>query len=234
VLIGFDPLYFLLLAPAMLLSAWAAWATRSRFAEWSQVANGRGVSGAQVARYLLDRFGLRDVRVVPARGALTDHYDPRAREVRLSEPVYYEESVASMAVAAHEVGHAIQHRDHYAPLVLRNLAVPLASIGSNLSFLVMFVGFLLSMTELVWVGVILFGAVVAFQIITLPVELDASSRAKQALVDLGLVSSPREQAGVASVLWAAAMTYVGAALSSALTLLYYLIRLGAFSDRDRR
>lgn len=234
-LLGIDPLYFLILAPAMLLSAWAAWATQARFAQWSQVRNGRGITGAQVARYLLDRFGLTQVRVVPSRGALSDHYDPRAREVRLSEPVFYEESVAAIAVAAHEVGHAIQHRDRYAPLVLRNLAVPLASIGSNLSFVVMFVGFLLSMTELVWAGVFLFGGVVFFQIITLPVELDASARAKRALVDLGLVTSPREQAGVASVLGAAAMTYVGAALSSALTLLYYLIRLGVFSDtRDRR
>jgi Zn-dependent membrane protease YugP len=235
VFFGIDPLYFLILAPAMLLSAWAAWATHARFAEWSQVRNGRGITGAQVARYLLDRFGLPNVRVVPSRGALSDHYDPRAREVRLSEPVFYEESVAALAVAAHEVGHAIQHRDRYAPLVLRNLAVPLASLGSNLSFLVIFAGFLLSMTELVWAGVILFGGVVFFQIITLPVELDASARAKRALVELGLVTSPREQAGVASVLGAAAMTYVGAALSSALTLLYYLIRLGVFSDaRDRR
>jgi uncharacterized protein len=234
-LIGIDPLYFLILAPAMLLSAWAAWATHSRFAEWSRVRNGRGVTGAQAARFLLDRLGLGHVRVVPARGALSDHYDPRAREVRLSEPVFYEESVAAIAVAAHEVGHAIQHRDRYAPLVLRNLAVPLASLGSNLSFLIIFVGFLLSMTELVWVGVILFGGVVLFQIITLPVELDASQRAKTALAQLGLVTSPREQAGVSSVLGAAAMTYVGAALSSALTLLYYLIRLGVFSDaRDRR
>ncbi len=233
--IGFDPLYFLILAPAMLLSAWAAWATRARFAKWAAVPNGRGISGAQVARFLLDRFGLHHVRVVAARGVLSDHYDPRAREVRLSEPVFHDASVAALAIAAHEVGHAIQHRDHYAPLVLRNLAVPLASIGSNLSFLVIFAGFLLSMTELVWVGVILFGGVVFFQVITLPVELDASSRAKRALAELGLVSSPREQEGVSSVLGAAAMTYVGAALSSALTLLYYLIRLGVFGGgRDRR
>lgn len=233
--IGFDPLYFLLLAPAMLLSAWAAWATRSRFAKWSAVANTRGISGAQTARYILDRAGLSNVRVVPSRGVLSDHYDPSAREVRLSEPVYYDQSVSALAVAAHEVGHAIQHRDRYTPLVLRNMAVPLASLGSNLSFLVIFVGFLLSMTELVWVGVILFSAVVAFQIITLPVELDASRRAKIALSELGLVTSPSEREGVSKVLGAAAMTYVGAALSSALTLLYYLIRLGVFSDgRDRR
>lgn len=233
--IGIDPLYFLILAPAMLLSAWAAWATRARFTEWSQVRNGRGITGAQAARFLLDRFGLERVRVVPARGVLTDHYDPSAREVRLSEPVYHQDSVAALAVAAHEVGHAIQHRDRYTPLVLRNLAVPLASIGSNLSFLIIFVGFLLSMTQLVWVGVFLFCGVVFFQIVTLPVEFDASRRAKEALATLGLVSSPREQEGVSKVLGAAAMTYVGAALSSALTLVYYLIRLGVFSGgRDRR
>lgn len=230
---GFDPLYFLLLAPAMLLSAWAAWATRSRFERWAAVPNARGITGAQVARYLLDRFDLHQVRVVPHRGSLSDHYDPRAREVRLSEPVYYGASVSSLAIAAHECGHAIQHKERYAPLVLRNIAVPLASIGSNLSFVVIFIGMLLSFTQLVWLGVILFGSVVAFEIITLPVELDASSRAKRALSELGLVSG-REAEGVSSVLGAAAMTYVGAALSSALTLLYYLIRLGAFSDRDRR
>lgn len=232
--IGFDPLYFVILAPAMLLSAWAAWATHARFQTWSQVANSRGITGAQAARFLLDRAGLGHVRVVPSHGMLSDHYDPRAREVRLSDAVYHEGSVAALAVAAHEVGHAIQHRDHYAPLVLRNLAVPMASLGSNLSFIVIFLGMLLSMTELVWLGVLLFGGVVAFQIITLPVELDASRRAKEALVTLGLVSSRREQEGVSKVLGAAAMTYVGAALSSALTLLYYVIRLGLLDDRDRR
>ncbi len=232
--LGFDPLYFAVLAPAMVLSAWAAWTTHARFARWSRVANARGVTGAEVARALLDRNGLFDVRVVPARGALSDHYDPRAREVRLSEPVFHEPSVAAIAVAAHEVGHAIQHGEHYAPLALRNLAVPLASLGSNLSFFVILAGSLLSMTTLVWAGVLLFGGVVLFQVITLPVELDASARAKRALVELGVTTSSNEREGVSSVLRAAAMTYVGAALSSVLTLVYYLIRLGLFSgDRER-
>jgi Zn-dependent membrane protease YugP len=234
VFLGFDPLYFAVLAPAMVLSAWAAWTTHARFARWSRVANARGVTGAEVARALLDRNGLFDVRVVPARGALSDHYDPRAREVRLSEPVFHEPSVAAIAVAAHEVGHAIQHGEHYAPLALRNLAVPLASLGSNLSFFVILAGSLLSMTTLVWAGVLLFGGVVLFQVITLPVELDASARAKRALVELGVTTSSNEREGVSSVLRAAAMTYVGAALSSVLTLVYYLIRLGLFSgDRER-
>lgn len=231
--LGIDPLYFLFLAPAMLLSAWASWATRSRFETWSRVANERGWTGAQVARFILDREGLGRVPVVPARGALTDHYDPTAREVRLSEPVYQARSVAAMAVAAHEVGHAIQHRDRYAPLALRSLAVPVANLGSKLSFVVLFAGFLLSMTSLVWAGVILFSSVVFFQIITLPMEFDASRRAKAAVSALGIVGSRREQEGVSSVLTAAAMTYVGAALSSVMTLLYYLVRLGVFSGRDR-
>ncbi len=232
--LGFDPLYFAVLAPAMVLSAWAAWTTHARFARWSRVANARGVTGAEVARALLDRNGLFEVRVVRARGALSDHYDPRAREVHLSEPVFHEPSVAAIAVAAHEVGHAIQHGQHYAPLALRNVAVPLASLGSNLSFFVILAGSLLSMTTLVWVGVLLFGGVVLFQVITLPVELDASARAKRALVELGVTTSADEREGVSSVLRAAAMTYVGAALSSVLTLVYYVIRLGLLSgNRDR-
>lgn len=227
-----DPLYFVVLAPAMLLSAWAAFATRSRFERWSRVPNRRHVSGAQAARYILDRNGMHDVPVQPAKGLLSDHYDPVHRVVRLSEDVYYGSSIASLAVAAHEVGHAIQHQQRYLPMQVRNLAVPVASLGSNLGWFLIMIGFLLSFAQMIWAGVILFTATVAFQVVTLPVELDASRRAKLELDRLAIVT-PGEKPGVSKVLTAAAMTYVGAAITGILTLFYFLIRLGAFSPREQ-
>jgi Zn-dependent membrane protease YugP len=226
----FDPMYFVFLLPALLLSAWASWATRSRFEKWSHVATRNAASGESVARYLLQQNGLADVAVVPVRGALSDHYDPRERVVRLSEPVFYGRSVSAMAVAAHETGHAIQHARGYTPLLLRNMAVPLASLGSNLGMIIIVAGFLLSLTPVVWAGIVLFSAVVVFQVVTLPVELDASRRAKAELFRLGLVD-PREREGVSQVLTAAAMTYVGAALSAISTLAYYVLRAGSMNDR---
>lgn len=226
-----DPLYFLVLAPAFLLSAWAAFTTRARFEKYSRVPNHRRISGAQAARYILDRNGLSDVRIEPARGMLSDHYDPIHRVVRLSEDVYYGGSVASLAVAAHEVGHAIQHQRKYLPLVARNMAIPVANIGSNLGWFLILIGFVLSASSMIWAGVVLFSATVAFQVVTLPVELDASQRAKAELERLAIVG-PSEKGGVKKVLTAAAMTYVGAALTGILTLLYFLIRLGVFSPRE--
>jgi Zn-dependent membrane protease YugP len=227
----FDPLYLVMLLPAMLLSAWAAWMTQARFARWSRVPNARGMSGESVARYILDRNGLSDVPVVPARGTLSDHYDPSQRVVRLSEAVFFQGSVSAMAVAAHETGHAIQHARGYKPLALRSLAVPLAAFGSNIAVLVIIVGLMLSLTQLAWVGVFLFGGTVLFQVVTLPVELDASRRAKAELASLSLLA-PGEQGAVSQVLTAAAMTYVGAALSSILTLLYFVLRVSGGSRRD--
>lgn len=226
----FDPVYLLFLAPAMLLSMWAAWATRSRFARWSAVPNRRRISGAQVARFLLDRNGLAHVAVVPARGTLSDHYDPTRHVVRLSEDVYYGGSVAAIAVAAHETGHAIQHGRGYLPLALRSAAVPLANVGSSFSFGLLFLGLLLSASPLIWAGVLLFSGTVLFQLITLPVELDASRRAKAELERFGLVT-PGERRGVSAVLGAAAMTYVGAAISGVMTLAYFLFRLGALGPQ---
>ena len=226
-----DPLYFVVLAPAMLLSAWAAWATRSRFQKWSRVPNRRRISGSQAARYILDRNGLHDVPVVVSHGMLSDHYDPIHRVVRLSEDVYYGGSLAAVAVAAHEVGHAIQHQKRYLPMQLRTVTVPIASLGSNLGWFLIMIGFVLAMSQMIWAGVILFTGTVAFQVVTLPVELDASRRAKQELDSLALVT-PGEKPGVSSVLTAAAMTYVGAALTGILTLLYFLLRLGVLSPRE--
>lgn len=223
----FDPLYLVVLLPLTLFSLWASWATRSRFETWARVPNRRGVTGAQVARFLLDRAGLRDVDVVPSRGGmLSDHYDPRDRTVRLSPDVYHGGSVSAVAVAAHETGHAIQHAEGYLPLALRNVAVPIAGVGSNLGLFLILVGAMLAFTQLVWVGILLFSATVFFQVITLPVELDASARAKRLLEEWSLVM-PGERRGVRAVLGAAAMTYVAAALGSVATLAYYVFRLGS-------
>jgi len=227
-----DPLYFLVLAPAFLLSAWAAFATRARFEKYARVPNHRRVSGAQVARFILDHNGLHDVQVVPSNaGGLSDHYDPRHRIVRLSDDVYHGGSISAVAVAAHEVGHAIQHAKRYLPMTLRSLTVPLASIGSNLSWFLIMIGFLLSATSMIWAGVLLFSGTVFFQVVTLPVELDASRRAKQELERLAIIA-PSERGGIGKVLNAAAMTYVGAALTGILTLLYFLLRLGVLSPRE--
>jgi Zn-dependent membrane protease YugP len=226
----FDPMYFVFVIPALLLSMFASWATRSRFEAWSRVPSRNHASGESVARFLLAQNGLANVDVIPVRGALSDHYDPRERVVRLSEPVFYGHSVSAMAVAAHETGHAIQHARGYAPFWLRSLSVPAANLGSNLGIIIIVAGFFLSLTPVVWAGIALFSGTVLFQVVTLPVELDASRRAKAELLRLGLVG-PEERRGVSQVLTAAAMTYVGAALSAISTLAYYVFRAGSMNDR---
>ncbi len=221
----FDPMYFVILAPGFILAGWAAIKVKGNFARYSKVRASRGMTGAQVAREILRRNNINDVDVVETGGALSDHYDPRTRTVRLSPDVYQLPSVASIAVAAHEVGHAIQHAKDYAPLALRSAAVPIARIGSYAPWIIMIGGFLLQMTGMVYLGVILFTGTVAFQLITLPVEFDASARAKHELEHLGLATAS-DSVGVKKVLSAAAMTYVAGALTAILTLLYYLLRLG--------
>ncbi|HNZ03193.1 MAG TPA: zinc metallopeptidase [Myxococcota bacterium] len=219
----FDPLYLLMLAPALLLSLAAQIKVKSAYARYSKVPASNGMSGAQVARRILDAEGLNSVPVELVPGTLTDHYDPSKRVLRLSEGVYRGKSVAAAGIAAHEVGHAIQHSRSYAPLVLRTTLVPLAQLGSNLSWILIMIGFFVSMTELVWAGIALFGAAVLFTIVTLPVEFNASSRAKEALPRLGLVGAG-DTRGVNSVLNAAAMTYVAAAITAILQLVYFIFR----------
>jgi len=228
----FDPVYLLFVGPAMILAFIASMMTKGRFKKWAQVPGARGLSGAETARYILDVSNLRDVRVEPSHGMLSDHYDPGTRVVRLSPDVFEGRSVASLAVAAHEVGHAIQHRDNYGPMALRTLAVPLANIGSNFAFILFFIGLAMQAMSIAWLGVILFGGVVLFQLVTLPVELDASARAKAILWERGLVVAG-EREGVSKVLNAAALTYVAAALTSILTLFYFLMRLGVFGGGRR-
>ena len=222
-----------MILPGVLLSAWATFTTKSRFQKYSEIPNKRGTSGAEVARYILDRANLRDVRIDQASGMLSDHYSPADRAVRLSPDVFNGRSIASLAIAAHEVGHAIQHRDGYAPLALRNISIPAANIGSNFSWIIIMAGMALHMLSLAKFGVVLFAAVVFFQVLTLPVEFDASSRAKQILFDENLVTQS-EREGVSKVLSAAAMTYVAAATSAVMTLLYFMIRTGLLGGGRRR
>ncbi len=228
----FDPLYLMLLGPAMLLALWAQFKVKRAYKRYSEVPTARGVTGAEVAREILRANGIADVPIEVADGFLSDHYDPRSRTLRLSSGVYHGRSVAAAGIAAHEVGHAIQHARAYGPLVLRNTLAPVAMLGSNLAMILLMVGLFLKAMGLVYLGIIAFSAAVVFTLITLPVEFDASRRAKELLPQLGLVTSG-ERDGVASVLNAAALTYVAAAISAVLQLVYFLIRAGLLGG-DRR
>jgi len=234
----FDPMYlWMVLIPGLLLSGGASLLVRSAFGYYSRVGTQRGYTGAQAAQRLLDRAGIRDVRVVRVPGHLTDHYDPTNKVLALSESVYSSHSVAAIGVATHEAGHAIQHATGYLPLQLRALTVPMANIGSNLGPWVILGGLFLMASSaalgqvLFLIGVTLFAGTLLFQLITLPVEFDASARAKRLVVEAGIVQ-PQETTGIHAVLNAAAMTYVAAAVSTLLTLLYYLMRSGLLGNRQ--
>ena len=233
----FDPMYLLFVAPAFLLSMWASFKTKSAFGKYSKVRAMNGLTGAQAAQAMLERAGIRDVKVVPTRGYLSDHYNPMNKTLALSEAVYGSPSVAAIGVACHEAGHAIQHATKYGPLALRSMLVPTANIGSRLGYFVMIGGLILmSMgsgsfgANVVLLGALLFSAVLLFQIVTLPVEFDASARAKKLAFEQGLVTAP-EREGMAKVLNAAALTYVAAAISTLATLLYFLVRAGLLGGR---
>ncbi|MCB2153450.1 zinc metallopeptidase [bacterium] len=240
-MIFFDPLYIVLvLLPGLVLAGGTSLLVKSRFSKYSKVQSSSGVTGAQAAHEMLREAGLGDVvGIERVSGFLSDHYDPRSKVLRLSPTVYDGRSVASLGVACHEAGHAVQHARKYAPLAVRNAIVPVAAFGSNLSWGAIFIGMIMMMMGMVafgkmiaLVGVVLFAAVVVFQIVNLPVEFDASSRAKKMLPKLGLISGPQESAAVSKVLGAAAMTYVAGTVTAMLTLLYFMIRLGLLGGRD--
>ncbi|MDE3839217.1 peptidase [Bacillus methanolicus] len=217
----FHPMDFLIII-AFGLSVWAQFKVKGNFNKWAQVPTRTGLTGAEVARRILDRNGLYHVPVEAVPGTLTDHYDPLSRVVRLSEPVYYGTSIASIAVAAHEVGHAIQHQQSYGALVLRHHMFPLVNISSGIAPFLLLAGFLFQSLSLIGIGIIFFSAAVAFQLITLPVEFNASSRAKNLMLAEGIIYND-EETGVNKVLNAAALTYVAAALISILELLKYVM-----------
>lgn len=232
----FDPLYFVFMIPGLLLMLWAQSRVRGAYAKYSQVANSAGVTGAQAGRRVLDSQGLYDVGIEMTPGELSDHYDPRKRTLFLSQGVYGSRSIAAAAIAAHEAGHAIQHAKGYAPLQARTAIVPVVNIGSNLGYIVLIVGIIAGSFQLGLIGVILFALATVFALITLPVEFDASNRAKQALVGVGLVDGGvrggSESQGVAAMLNAAAWTYIAGFAASLLTLLYYVMLLSGMRARD--
>ncbi len=219
----FDPLYFLILLPAIILGAWAQWRVSSAYHEASRIPPVSGLSGAEAAAVILRAAGIPHVRVEMTGGFLSDHYSPMEKTLRLSPAVYQGRSLAALGIAAHEAGHAIQDAQQYAPLVVRNFMVPLASFGSNAAWILIILGFALQLAGLIYVGIAAFSLTVLFQLVNLPVEFDASRRARQQLLALGLIQ-PGEEAVVARVLNAAALTYVAATLTAILTLLYFLLR----------
>ena len=234
--IYFDIWYLIIIAPGFLLGAYASIKVKTTFARASKIGTRRGWSGRDIAQAILDSEGVHDVKVEPVQGHLSDHYDPRHKVLRLSPDVYAGRSVASAGVAAHEVGHAIQHARGYAPLAIRSSIVPVASFGSNFSFFIIFAGIMMQWMAMalgyymVIAGCALFTMVVLFQIVNLPVEFNASRRARQALQANGLVTEAEDRE-VGRVLNAAALTYVAATLTAILTLLYYLWRSGLLGGR---
>ena len=224
----FDPTYVLIII-AFMLSMFASFGVKSTFSKYSNVRNAKGMTGCGAARTILDRNGLYNIRIEHVAGDLTDHYDPRADVIRLSDATYNSSSVAAVGVAAHEAGHAIQHAVGYKPIKMRNAFVPAANIGSWLSMPLFVLGLILANDHLALTGVILFSAVLLLQLITLPVEFDASGRALKILDSSGMLSE--EEVGQAKkVLKAAAMTYVAAVASTALQLLRLVL---IFNNRRR-
>jgi Zn-dependent membrane protease YugP len=226
-------LYFIFFIPGMLLMLWAQNKVRSSYKKYSQVRIMAGLTGAEAARRILDSNGLYDVQIEAVRGELSDHYDPRSRVLRLSQGVYGVPSIAAVGIAAHEAGHAIQHAVGYGPLKTRTAMVPLVNIGSNLGFIVLLAGLFMQLTGLAWAGVALFGLSTLFALMTLPVEFDASKRAKVALVQAGIVDQGvqggQELKGVDTVLDSAAWTYIAGFAASLLTLLYYVMMVTGMS-----
>ncbi len=224
-----SPLYILFSLPALILGMWAQAKVQSAYRKYSRVRTATGLSGAEVARRILDINGLYEVTVEQVGGFLSDHYDPRGRVLRLSPEVFQGRTIASAGIAAHEAGHALQHQQNYAPLQLRSALVPGVQVGSWLGPILFLIGLPIS-PKLAWLGLILFAVTAVFAIITLPVEFDASRRAKQLLTTHNIVF-PQEMKGVNEVLDAAALTYVAAAIQAISTVLYYAFLLLS-RDRD--
>lgn len=217
-------MYFLFALPALLLGLWAQFKVKSAFSRYSKVRTTVGLTGAEIARRMLDMSGLYNVPVEQVNGFLSDHYDPGKRVLRLSPQVYQSNSLAAAGVAAHEAGHALQHQDAYLPMQIRSAIVPTVQIGSWLGPIIFMLGMFLLGEQVAWIGLILFAATAVFAIVTLPVEFNASRRAKAWLTDSGVLYN-NELPAINSVLDAAALTYVAAAVQAVSTVLYYLMLL---------
>jgi len=225
----FDPRYWMLIGPVVLLMLWAQMRVKSAFARGMRIP--ARLSGAAAARYILDQAGCQDVGIEETHGMLSDHYDPRTRMLRLSHDVYHNQSAASVGIAAHEAGHALQHAQHYAPLVVRNAAVPAAIFGPGASIVLLIIGAFMASKPLVLFGLIAFAGVLLFQLVNLPVEFDASNRAKRVLAEYNIVDGEGAVA-VRRVLNAAALTYVAATLQTLMTLIYYVMVFGGILRSD--
>lgn len=226
-----DPMYLLFAAPALIFMLYAQWRVSSTYKKYSKIANMQKKTGADIALLLLRANGLSDVTVEETKGVLTDHYDPRKKKLRLSKDVYRLSSVSAMGIVAHEMGHALQDSAGYFPMRVRGALVPVANAGTWLGYGLFVLGVLLSVTNLVWAGVVLFSGAVVFALVTLPVEFDASARAKQMLKSNGLVTIA-ESDGVGAVLSAAALTYVAALLQAVSSLMYYISVATGMSRRE--
>lgn len=225
-----DPLYVMLMLPALILAGAASLLTRSAFSKYSRYRASSGLTGAQAAQQLLNREGIFDVTIEPVQSFLGDHYDPSTKTLRLSPDVYSSPSLAAIGVACHEAGHALQHATRFAPLLLRTALVPAAQFGSYGSYILIVLGSITSSLALLKIGVLLFSLAVLFSLVTLPVEWDASARAKRLMVSAGIVR-PSESGAAGAVLNAAFLTYVAAAVTALLQLLYHLMRAGLLGGR---
>jgi uncharacterized protein len=228
----YDPRYLLYMAPAFILMMLVQWYVKSAYNKWSQVPSRSRMTGAQAASRLIQAGGL-NVRVEGISGQLTDNYDPRDKVLRLSAGVYQSYSVAALAIAAHELGHAMQDQEGYFPLRLRGAMVPAVNIGSYLGWILIFIGLILQITGIAWVGVVVFSGGALFALATIPVELNASARARQLLSDSGLISGEDEMQGVSHVLNAAALTYIAALVTAVMQLLYWVSLILGMGGRRR-
>ncbi len=225
--------YLLYMIPGLLLSLFAQSRVKSAYNKWSQVRNYHNLTGVETAEQLKPRVGLENVKIARSQGSLTDHYDPRSETLSLSQGVADQPSVAAMAITAHELGHALQDKTSYGPMRLRTAIVPIVSLGSNLGVILVMIGVVLNFANLATIGVILFSSTALFSLVTLPVELDASKRAREMLDQTGLVTNEEERVGVKAVLDAAAWTYVAGLATSIMQLLYYMSVAGRASGRRR-
>ena len=225
----FNPTYLMYMIPAFILMAITSWYVKAAYNKWSRVAAGSRFTGYEATRRLIASSGLQGVKIQGTPGEMTDHYDPRDKTVYLSGGVANTASVAALAIAAHELGHALQDAEEYFPLKFRGVLVPLVNIGSNLGWILIMIGLFLQLMQIAWLGVIIFAGGALFALVTLPVEFDASARAKRMLAESGIIQSDAEMRGVSNVLNAAALTYVAGLVTAILQLLYYVSLLSGRS-----
>ena len=226
----FSPTYWIYMLPGILLVMLTSWYVKSAYRKWSKVPARSRISGYEAAQRLINRGGLYGVNIEGIRGEMTDHYDPRSKTLRLSQGVANSASVAAVAIAAHELGHAMQDAEDYFPLRLRSAMVPMVNIGSNLGWILIMAGLFFNWLNIAWLGVLFFAGGALFAFMTLPVEFDASARAKRLLAETGIIQTAEEQRGVNNVLNAAALTYVAALVTAVLQVLYYASLLSGRRD----